>query len=86
MSIHVIFQSYEGCPPILADDVSLSFFWQDTLKKNKFTSEFLIKLVSITLFVLWNIKTGGADELEEFECIGKDEEVNTVNGNCWCYF
>lgn len=47
---------------------------KDTLKKNKFTSEFLIKLVSITLFVLWNIKTGGADELEEFECIGKDEE------------
>ncbi|XP_015765932.1 PREDICTED: uncharacterized protein LOC107344759 [Acropora digitifera] len=58
----------------LSDDVSLSFFSQDTLKKNKFTSEFLIKLVSITLFVLWNIKTGGADELEEFECIGKDEE------------
>ncbi|XP_068688143.1 nonsense-mediated mRNA decay factor SMG7-like [Montipora foliosa] len=44
------------------------------LKQNKFTSNFLIKLVSITLFVLWNVKTGGADELEEFDCIGKDEE------------
>lgn len=46
------------------------------LKQNKFTSEFLIKLVGITLFVLWSIKTGGADDLEEFDCIGKDEEVH----------
>ena len=46
------------------------------LKQNKFTSEFLIKLVGITLFLLWSIKTGGADDLEEFDCIGKDEEVH----------
>ncbi|XP_078355262.1 nonsense-mediated mRNA decay factor SMG7-like, partial [Oculina patagonica] len=45
------------------------------LTQNKFTSEFLIKLVVITLFLLWNIRTGGADDLEEFDCIGKDEEV-----------
>lgn len=48
-----------------------------SLSNNKFTSEFLIKLVAITLFVLWNIKTGGAEDLEEFDCIGKDEE------ECW---
>jgi len=48
---------------------------QGILKENKFTSEFLIKLVAITLFVLWHIRTGGADDLEEFDCIGKDEEV-----------
>ncbi|XP_078358285.1 nonsense-mediated mRNA decay factor SMG7-like [Oculina patagonica] len=47
------------------------------LTQNKFTSEFLIKLVAITLFLLWNIRTGGADDLEEFDCIGKDEE------ECW---
>lgn len=48
------------------------------LKKNKFTSQLLSKLVAITLFVLWNIRTGGsADDLEEFDCIGKDEE------ECW---
>lgn len=51
-------------------------FFQESLSNNKFTSEFLIKLVAITLFVLWNIKTGGAEDLEEFDCIGKDEEVN----------
>ena len=50
---------------------------QGILKKNKFTSQLLNKLVAITLFVLWNIRTGGsADDLEEFDCIGKDEEVN----------
>lgn len=47
------------------------------LKQNKFTSEFLIKLVAINLFLLWNIRTGGADDLEEFDCIGRDEE------ECW---
>ena len=49
---------------------------QGILKQNKFTSEFLIKLVAINLFLLWNIRTGGADDLEEFDCIGRDEEVN----------
>jgi len=33
--------------------------------------------VAINLFLLWNIRTGGADELEEFDCIGRDEE------ECW---
>ena len=54
----------------------LVLFLKGILKQNKFTSEFLIKLVGITLFVLWSIKTGGADDLEEFDCIGKDEEVH----------
>lgn len=45
------------------------------MKENKFTSEFLTKLVAITLFLLWHIRTGGGDDLEEFDCIGKDEEV-----------
>lgn len=62
-------------------------FFQESLSNNKFTSEFLIKLVAITLFVLWNIKTGGAEDLEEFDCIGKDEEVNQfyLERNTCCY-
>lgn len=50
-------------------------YFQGILKENKFTSEFLTKLVAITLFLLWHIRTGGGDDLEEFDCIGKDEEV-----------
>ena len=55
--------------------VIFCFILQGILKQNKFTSEFLIKLVAINLFLLWNIRTGGADDLEEFDCIGRDEEV-----------
>ena len=50
-------------------------YFQGILKENKFTSEFLTKLVAITLFLLWHIRTGGGDDPEEFDCIGKDEEV-----------
>jgi len=31
--------------------------------------------VAINLFLLWNIRTGGADDLEEFDCIGRDRQV-----------
>ena len=44
-------------------------------KPSMVTTEGLVRFVVITLFMLWNIRTGGADDLEEFDCIGKDEEV-----------
>ncbi|PFX33294.1 protein SMG7-like [Stylophora pistillata] len=60
---------------VLKDRVVAAF--KGILKEDKFTSEFLTKLVTITVFVLWHIRTGGGDDLEDFDCIGKDEE------ECW---
>jgi hypothetical protein len=44
---------------------------QDVLKQDD-----CIRILAITLFSLYHIKSGGADDLEEFDCISKDDEVN----------
>ncbi|XP_048586851.1 nonsense-mediated mRNA decay factor SMG7 isoform X2 [Nematostella vectensis] len=50
------------------------------LRQNLLSSGELVRLLTICLFTLFHIRTGGAEELEEFDCISKDEEESWIMG------
>ena len=48
---------------------------QGIIKSDVLSSDNLVHLLSICLFTLYHVRSSAGDDLEDFECIGKDEEV-----------
>ena len=48
---------------------------QTALGQDVLTSEVLLQLTAIAFFTLYNIRNSGSDDLDDFDCISKDEEV-----------